>query len=392
MDLETSATALALPGWRILSPPYLLPSPIDGLSLEWDYFMIHDRYGQFTGILGYFLGDPRDRFKNLVFPSGGSIAVSGELSPSERFAEFESFGCSQTELSAEKRLFLAKDAATGTFATLRTDSQLAPNACVLQGRSTHLEWDLVIQPDWGDRQTLFAQPDAPFSPTYAKDFGLFPGEHWTVHMVAPRTTVNGTLTYRPTGRQINIEGHGYRENAWGRWSLALDGWDFVVISDAATGVQWALQTYHRSKALDFLDVAFIENGQLRGERFRADRRELGWQHAEWVFDADARQYVPLNTTVVAANSRYRIEATVSIGQRQAPMLSKITPMTRLFFIMEQFPWVEGQITRRDTNEVVACFAGQAGGEFAYFRTALARLPHLRWPQWSQQFASPFPHL
>lgn len=208
-------------------------------------------------------------------------------------------------------------------------------------------------------------------------------------MIWSRTQVVGQIIYRPSGQALEIRGHGYRENSWGRWSLIFDGWDFAAGSNAASGVQWAFQTYHRSKALDYLDVSFLDRGQLQGERFRAARNELGWFHNHWAFDRQAQQCVPLDTTVVATNSRYRVEAQIAIDNRQAAILSGVTPLTNLFVIMEHFPRIEGQITRRGTGEVVAEFAGQAGGEFSYLRRLLPQLLPPRCACARQRFRSEF---
>jgi hypothetical protein len=343
MDTETpihkTAQESPLRGWHIMSPDYQKPSLIDGLSFEWDYLMIHDHNGQFTGIIGYFLSDPRNRLKGLFLPSGGSVAIAGEFNATERIAEFASFGYQHTIASAERREFNVTDPTTGTYATLKPipASDSKPDALHLQGRTATVEWDLSVVQDWSDRNDLSTQAHAPFAPLSATDFGLFPGEHWTVDMIWPRTQVTGQIVYRPNGQVLEISGHGYRENSWGRWSLILDGWDFAVVSDATSGVQWAFQTYHCSKHLDYLDVSFVDRGQLQAERFRVTHQELGWLHKNWTFDRQAQQCIPRDTRVIAANSRYRVEANIAIDNRQVPILSNATPVTNLFFIMEHFP-------------------------------------------------------
>lgn len=396
MNLEnlTHPTAQEPPlrGWHIVSPAYQKPNPIDGLSFEWDYLMIHDQQGRFTGIIGYFLSDPRNRLQGIFLPSGGSLAIAGEFNGTERVAEFASFNYQQTVVSAERREFDAIDPLTRRYATLKPlfASTDQPDTLLLRGRTTSFEWDLRVTQDWSDRNNDFAIVDAPFSPVTATDFGFLPGEHWNVDVVWPRTQVSGQLTYRPSGQQIEIAGHGYRENAWGRWSLVFDGWDFAAVSDAVSGVQWVFQTYHRSKDLDYLDVSFMDQGQLQRERFRANRQELGWFHQNWTFDGNARQCIPLNTTVTAANSRYQVEAHIAIDQRQVAILSSATPVTNLFFIMEHFPNVEGRIIRRSTGETMTEFSGQAGGEFSYARKILLPILPPRCSSANDRFRSPLP--
>lgn len=364
-----------LRGWHILSPAYQKPSLLDGLSFEWDYLMIHDQQGRFTGIIGYFLSDPRDRLHGFFLPTGGSVAIAGEFNTTERVAEFASFDWRHTIASPDQREFHVSDPLSGTYAALKPIPASAnqPDTLRLQGRTITFEWELSVTQDWSDRDGLLSQANAPFSPVTASDFGLFPGENWTVDMVWPRTQVTGHMLYRPTGQLFEINGHGYRENSWGRWSLVFDGWDFAIASDAASGVQWGFQTYHRSKKLDYLDLSFIDQGQLQGERFHATRNELAWFHRSWTFDRQAQQCVPLDTTVIAANSRYRVEAHLAIDKRQVAILSSATPVTNLFFIMEHFPRIEGRIIRQGTGEMVTEFAGQAGGEFSYIRRLLPQL-------------------
>lgn len=92
MNTEKTTQHMALEsplrGWHILSPAYQQPSLIDGLSFEWDYLMVHDHEGQFIGIIGYFLSDPRNRLKGLFLPAGGSVAIAEEFNVTERVAEF----------------------------------------------------------------------------------------------------------------------------------------------------------------------------------------------------------------------------------------------------------------------------------------------------------------
>ena len=381
-----------LRGWNILSPDYEKPNLLDGLSFEWDYHMLHDDKRQFTGIVGYFLSDPRNRLQGAFLPSGGSIAVAGEFHLSERVADFESFRLENTTVSANIRSFQAFDPLTDFYATLTPvcKTQDESDQLILQGRSASFEWDLVVTQDWSDRDSLSIDTDAPFSPVSASDVGILPGEHWSVDMIWPRTHVEGQMTYRPTGQCVTIEGHGYRENSWGRWSLAFDGWDFGVVSDAQSGVQLALQTYHRSKHLKYLDISFLENSQLKGERFRTARNELGWFHTSWRFNPDVQQCIPLDTTLVGENERYRVEAHIAISERQTPILSDTTSVTSLFFIMEHFPYIQGKIINRRTGEVVTQFSGQAGSEFAYFRSLLPRSLSCSCTTWKRYFSSPLP--
>lgn len=79
LNQEHHSESNPLRGWNILSPDYEKPNPLDGLSFEWDYHMLHDNKRQFTGMIGYFLSDPRNRLKGAFLPSGGSIAVAEDV-------------------------------------------------------------------------------------------------------------------------------------------------------------------------------------------------------------------------------------------------------------------------------------------------------------------------
>ena len=52
---ENNAASLSngLSGWNVLSDDYRAWNFYDGISLEWDYYSIHDSDGDFTGTVGY---------------------------------------------------------------------------------------------------------------------------------------------------------------------------------------------------------------------------------------------------------------------------------------------------------------------------------------------------
>jgi hypothetical protein len=217
---------------------------------------------------------------------------------------------------------------------------------------------------------------------------MFPGEEWNVNMLWPRTLVSGWVKRLDTNEQIVVQGHGYRENSWGRWAFNLGGWDFAVVSDATAQVSWAWQTYHfKSSALDYVDVGFVDGGALKLIQFPS--AQVGWSHAAWTFDTVARQCVPLDTKVVARNEAYSIEANVTLAQRQIAMLSDATSATKQYVIMIQFPWVQGTIKRAD-GSVVTTFAGQGGGEFSTTRATVDSMTDEECTTWGQKFSAPLP--
>ncbi|NLH50594.1 MAG: hypothetical protein GX444_18620 [Myxococcales bacterium] len=388
-DDTTPAGRDGLPGWHILGPDYEEPDPIDGMSFEWDYFMVHNEDGSFTGSVGYLIANPRHRtdlFGSLV-PQGGNTAIAGQFADDERVAEYKNFGYDHFSASAEIREFSAEDTASGQFGRMTPLPE--ENALRLEGRTANFEWDLHVSQDWpelsGGMET--------FVPEHGDDVGkLRPtAEQWNVDMLWPLTKVVGTITNRQTDEEIVIDGHGYRENSWGRWAFNLGGWDFAVATDRAAQVSWAWQTYHfESTELDYLDLGFVRDGELHLEHFRADAGQLGWRHDDWRFDAVARQCVPRDALVIAQNDRYRVEATVTVDVNEAPMLSDATVATKWFVIFILFPHVSGTIVDRETEEVVAEFNAQGGGEFSVYRTAQESMTDAECATWGETFQSPLP--
>ncbi len=381
-----------LRGWNILADTWDVDDPNDAMSFEWDYFMIHDAAGRFTGSIGYLIANPRDAggLGELV-PKGGNVAVAG-LFDEGALAEYVNFGLQGFSASGSERAFSAAAEGGLTGAMLpQAAADGDPGRLGLTGRSESFAWDLEVSQDWPG----LSEAEDCFHPMTGTDVGeLFPdSEIWNVDMLWPRTRVTGSLTRLDTDETLAVDGHGYRENSWGRWAFNMGGWDFAVVSDADARVLFAWQSYHhRSEALDYLDLAFIEGGQLRTIQFKAARGELGWEHPDWIYDAAARQCMPASTRVVADNGTYRVEAQADLEGRQAPMLSDLTAATRGFVIEIQFPLVSGTITRSDTGEVLATFAGQGGGEFAVARRdEQAEVPDAEeCRSWGQQFASPLP--
>ncbi|MCG8669275.1 MAG: hypothetical protein MI867_07655 [Pseudomonadales bacterium] len=385
-------------GWRILQNDYQQANWLDVVSFEWDYFMVHNHDGRFAGIVGYVLANPRGRMDGVleIVPNGGNAAFVGEVDHQIPVANYHNFGLVNTEVSDTERYMYAESDDQELYALIEpafTPELDAEPALRLAGRSADFEWDLIVTQGMKDRDYLRHGDDAAFTLGPSTDVGIFKSEIWTVDAMWPRTNVVGKVVVRSTGEEIDIDGKGYRENSWGRYLLSIDGWDFLVFSeDHEDGVLMVMQTYHRSKELDFLDVSFYDNGELVAQRFRPTRNEFGWIHPDWQWDSRAQQCVPQNTVLKAENDDYLIEAEVEIGERQAPMLSDKTIGTRIYFIQEHFPSVTGTITNKTTGEVVSEFSGQAGGEFS-FTKKLFGFPTSdsgckRWGD--RKFSMPFP--
>ncbi|MCU0662234.1 MAG: hypothetical protein MUC50_07900 [Myxococcota bacterium] len=371
-----------LGGWNILRSDYESHSPLDFVSYEWVYFMIHDFDGRFVGMVAYILGNPRGKLGELdvVIPNGGSVAVSGSIDAGPTISDFVSFGLDDTFASAQEKRFEGEQPATGYYGILTPMPGGGPqgeDAFHLEGRTEHFEWDLVAIEAWRERFAVPGDPqdEPPFTGVQGTDVGVvFPREEvFTVTSPWPRTSVTGSVVSLPTGRAVEVDAKGYLEDSFGRYLLAADGWDFVVFSsdEEEEGVAFVLQTYHRSRKLDFMDISFEDEGVIKNVRFLAQRQELGWRHPSFSFDSRARQCVPNDWIVVGQNDEYRVEFEASIGEHQAPLLSNTALATRVMFIQEQFPTItRGIVTRVASGEIVASFSGQAGGEFALRKSVL----------------------
>ncbi|MGE3672093.1 MAG: hypothetical protein AB7K71_20650, partial [Polyangiaceae bacterium] len=260
--------------WEVLGPDYQATDPLDLASYEWEYFTIQNEDDSFVGIIGYVIADPRGSGASsglALVPAGGNIAVAGMRPGQSASAEFLTYGLANTFASTTEKVMYVDNPASGNFANIEPapGATSAEPALALTGRSANYEWDLVVTPDFEEYLPLKeAGPDAAFSAVRGDDVGLLAGENWTVDAVWPRTHVQGTMIERATGHVIPINARGYRENSFGRYLLSLDGWDFAVFSDTQKRVQTMFQTYHRSTAIDYFDIAFPgENGQPQNVRF-----------------------------------------------------------------------------------------------------------------------------
>lgn len=350
-------------GWNLLKPSWQAEHPLDFLSIEWEYFMIHDDQGRFNGIIGVVLTNPRGKGGVLgqVIPEGGNLAVGGQFNGAQAIAEFRNFGRQDTEIFPGSKDVLLRDD-QGYWA--RLDESPEGDLIQLTGSSETFEWDFLVSEDDPEIMQDNLPGNAFSAVTDTRRAGRIPGEQWTVDALWPKTRVNGWIKNRNTGELVHVNGKGYRENSWGRYLMPLDGWDFLVFSEhASDGVNFVVQTYHHSHDLDFIDLAFRDDGELRKIRFGRD--SFHWRHDQWRWNKDAFQCVPQDWQIVAEADGYRLQASVSIDEAaQAPFLSDIKLGTKIFFIQEQYPTVSGEIRRLDDGSLVTRFAGQAGGEFA----------------------------
>lgn len=379
----------ATQGFKILAEDYTSPSLLDVMSLEWQYFMVHAE-GAFSGIVSVILVDPRFRLPSLM-PSGGNAVISGKFGTGDCddkdaycVTDFVNVGKNTEATSYPNPLYFYgyKDTLeeTDTYTMSVADDG---DSIHFAGSSEHAAWNLTIEQDWVDRE--------PLTPLTGRDLGTLPGEFWTVNMLWPRTKIAGTMLCKHTGTTYKlgdgtgeVKAHGYRENSFGRWLFALDGWDFAIFSSEESQVQVAWQSYHNGKELDAIDISFPESdGFIKTVHFSGMAGEVGWFHNEWSFHEEARQCVPRDGFLEAANNEYYMRAELDIGNSQVPMLSKATPVTSIYVIMEWIPTMHGHIYRQRTGELVASFSGIAGGEISFKRAIVEGKPEEKCVQWGK---------
>ena len=403
MTMATELAPVTSPsGWHVLHSDYLGLSPVDGFTFEWQYFMVHDASGQFTGSIGYVLVDPRGRLGGVsesegwvrwrlpvsLMPSGASVAIAGRWADGSGFSNYERF-TDGYEVSDTSKNFLASDSARDLTAVLIEEKKVTAvsGSFRLRGETPDATWDLIVTPDWPDAGA--DQIGSPFGPVSGNDVGFLPGETWNVHMQWPRTRVEGKMTNRRTGESIQISGHGYRENSWGRWNFAVDGWAFAILSDARSKVMWSWQSYHKSKEMDWLDVRFKDRGVTKSLRLFSKDDQLRWRLKDWSFDQEAYACIPHAVEVVGQDANYRIYATYDLNEAQQPMLSNATALTRIFVIMTHTPKIKGTIINRNTGQTVTTFEGQGGGEFSTTRSLRGGVSPADCERWGQRFAQEY---
>lgn len=394
----------ALPGWHILAPGFAddLIWPVSGAVFEWDYLMVHDKNGSFTGSMGIVVADPQNRLTGLM-PSGANAAVSGKFASGDVVVDYLAFGSDSYTASAQTRSFYTADS-DGRFARIEPleAGDSLPQRLHWTGKTEKFEYDLMIAPDWLDRCDAYLET---FPVIIGNDasgtkilglFDFFPGQSWTIDMHWMRTQVSGWIRNRATGELATIDGWGYRENAWGPWAFVFSGWDFGIASDNASGIQWSWQSYHHSDKLDYLDVSFYDNNELKAIRFDPADGELGWYHDNWCYDNRTQQCTPLDTTVIAMNEDYIVETEMVIGLDQAPMLSDTTPITAIYFIQTLYPKYTVTIRRAAApHETVAGFENiQGGGEFSgmryLFHDIFGPKTEDQCVSWGKRYAHPLP--
>ena len=221
--------------WHILQPTQQALGFLSRLRLEWDYCMVHDHAGAFTGSIGYVLADPAaqiDHWLNrfTLLPSGVSVAIAGMFADGSKIANFINFPFKKVQLSPNTKALTAQDSDNHLQAALKFQPE---NGLQLEGLTHDIEYRLDIQADW---QMPSLQESEAFTPVTGRDMGLLPNEQWTVDVVWPHTRVSGYIRDLRKNKTFEITGHGYRENSYGRWLFWSGGWDFAAMSDEKSGV------------------------------------------------------------------------------------------------------------------------------------------------------------
>jgi hypothetical protein len=362
---ESAADSLPIPPhWEILSNSFKPFHVFDAMAFEWEYFQIHSP--EFNGVVGYVLQNPRQR-KGLFswfIPTGMGVAFSGKFEGSAAFSHYGNIPFRDLTWNSEGKGFSGYTETSKPKETLQASMELQEDKfAILQGEGFGYRWNLRLVPD--TTVPAFA---------VATDTHMIPrvgGQNWTVSAKWPKASATGEVTHLSTGETTSVNGKAYRENSWGRYAMPFDGWDFLVFNETdPDGVAFVLQTYHHSKQLDFLDVSFVDQGVRKAIKVDTSENQLNWKHSSWVWDPRSHQCVPLDWELSAVNQDYVFDAKGSMPlEAQAPFLSNETLGTRIFFIQEQYPLIQGTIKSKSTGAILVSFEGQGGGEFAVRRAA-----------------------
>lgn len=411
-------------GWKTAQRPIEPVSPLlDILSLEWDYFQIHDAATGTRFVLGFVLSNPRQVWGHepRLLPTGLSMAVvSGGSGPLKGAARYDHFPVGSFELTPDVSGFRAEGSssdpsmARGYFAEQRPCTLCRAPSMHLRGRNSDFEWDLIVSiseqsaEDMGDSR---AGPGA----AVGSDVGYVPGENWNVQVLGSQLMVHGTIKQRDLDSEkvVDINGTGYRERAFGNYSVVPDGWDFHVIpfGDAqaetafAEGVSDApaggfagavtLQTYHHSRLLDYAEAEFVDEGATVRRTFRATEGKLKLRNETWGYDDESRLCVPRSGVLELEDEDYLIRIRFgSDGAEDLPLLSDLTVPVSLFAIQYRFPRYEGVVLRKNSPaQPVGVFRSAGIAEFSFARLparAVGRDGAAFCARWGQRFSDLFP--
>ena len=373
-------------GWHVLSDDYAEPHYLDGLSLEWDYYAFANRDGKFTGTIGITINDPRARLGNdsgliaagivpALQPSGGNAAIIGRFADGTKKAEFLHFGLlngTTKKAGKDLRTFdCAMDDGTGYSRQYPLPDGAGGYAGIeLEGESPTMRWDLTVTPLWPERIKNRGK-----TWRIGDDAGAWPGEHFTVNSIWLSIHVEGSIVRKDIDETIAIDAVGYREDSFGRYAFIIGGWDFAFGLDPASKTEFMIQTFYPfSRKLDYMYVEFQKDGQDVFREFRADKGQLAWKHDDWHWSNEAKICHPSTTKITAEDADYLVDVTVDIEKEYAPILSDITPMTRIYVITELMPAFSGTVKDRSTGALVATFSGRGGGEFSALRNLSGSAP------------------
>ena len=147
---------------------------LDGLSLEWEYFMVHD--DSFTGIIGYVLADPREYLGGdaplKLMPSGMNIAVAGQWDPNaggepRMVSDFVNFKPSHTKAGEDSMTVVASDCCANDDVSCIAETcdnwcKLTPfpaeEMLHLEGQTSGVAYDIEVTNGWPARKGLGLDP------------------------------------------------------------------------------------------------------------------------------------------------------------------------------------------------------------------------------------------
>ncbi len=367
-------------GWKVLEPSFPSSKALDVLSLEWDYFQVHDHNSDLRFVVGFVLSNPRAVLGEdpKVLPTGANLAVVSSGGGWEPHSTFTHFPLQDFSGDASDLLTQAGPNSSDSFVKIVSCERPSPECealseetLILTGQDQRFSWNLRLEPS-----------SEPIAPTRGDDVGYLPGEHWTVHALGLRIRVQGEIFDTLSGETKHLDTWGYRERSFGQYAVVPDGWDFHVghgrLTDgpAAGGdFSFTLQTYHKSSQLDFAEALFTdENGQEQHKTFSAEAGQISLNNSVWGWSETARQCMPRAGSIVLNDGEHQVEVNfTSNAEEEQSLLSDLTVPVSLFVIQYRFPQYSATISRAD-GTVLGRFANRGIAEFSYARRLLPEGP------------------
>lgn len=374
------------PKWKVLQGPGSSSSWNDIFSAEWEYIQVHQG-SQFL-VVGFVLVNPKGvgGTQSRFLPTGLNLAVITQGDPLPLRAKMFNYPLESLSLRPDAFGIETRGAAGMDLVRLFKEKPISGEETlrvIVQNQEVTVDLSLGLREGSGQGN----------SAVVGSDIGYFPFENWTVNMLGLSSEATGSVQWSDTSRFSFSQSPAYRERSHGKYTFLPDGWDFHVIQFPKVahheGMSVGLQTYHKSKALDYAEIQFWGTENQAPERFSVKEGTLSWQNQEWVPSASMHQCTPQKGTLTFSNPRWEMLLDFELPPGQETALnSDLTPLVERFSIDYRFLVYQGTLLNKVTGEKIQLPPTQGIGEFSFAR-ALGNLPNVsqcqRWGKWFNGF-------